>query len=181
MSEIPDDVERWPEHAQQILDRINLRNHRVNLERVQRIHLGIDDEEMEFSEETIARMIDDVAANCDENEAFTLCAISAALRGDDPYHRLQLKQKKPGRFENPTEHARKFNRNFMWLHTIAELELSGVKTESAIAEVADAAGVSRATVFAGLKDAEDFLQSGAELFPGNDAFTNPRPAKNNID
>ena len=36
-------------------------NHRVNLERVQRIELGIDNELMEFSEGTIAEMFQQMA------------------------------------------------------------------------------------------------------------------------
>ena len=39
------------------VDQVSLRKHRVGLERVQRIHLGIDTEPMEFSTETLADML----------------------------------------------------------------------------------------------------------------------------
>lgn len=165
---------------QTILDGISIRTHGVDLERVQRIHLGLDSEPMEFSAETVAQMIQDVADNCDAHNAFILHAVMRALRGNDDYHSLTLQQKKRGRFEAPDLQAAKHHRRRMWLHWLAHLESQGVKTEAAITEIGDKEGVSRATVFAEIRKAERFLEEGRSIFAGSpaaDNFQNPRPAK----
>lgn len=161
-------------------DRI-LRNHNVNLERVQRIHQEIDNEPMEFSADSIASMLDDIAERSDMNDAFTLHAVSRALRGLDEHHVLILKQKKRGKFVSPTDEEGEFSRNLSWLHTLALHERNGVKTEAAIAFIAERWSVSRASVFAGIKEAEDYLALGRSIdWPSNkagDSFINPRPSK----
>jgi predicted 3-demethylubiquinone-9 3-methyltransferase (glyoxalase superfamily) len=172
-----DELSEAERKLERLIGPISLRKHSVDLERVQRIHLGIDNEPMEFNETTLAKMIEDVADNCEENEAFTLIAIAAALRGSDSNHRLILKQRKPGRWESPTEHEAHHAQIFSWLHTLANREISGEKTEAAVAWIADRWGVSRASVFAGVKEAEEFLRSGSQIFPGNANFKNPRPDK----
>ncbi|CCA93378.1 hypothetical protein [Novosphingobium sp. PP1Y] len=158
-----------------------LRRHRVNLERVQRIHQDIDTEPMEFSADSIAKMLDEIADQSDCNVAFTLQAVSRALRGQDDHHVLILKQKKRGKFVSPTEHDNHHCRIMSWLHTLAMHEQDGVKTEAAVALIAENWGVSRASVFAGIKEAEDYLESGRTLdWPSGEqtsAFTNPRPNK----
>ena len=74
--------------------------YRVDLERVQRIQLGIDSEPMEFSEVTIADMLQEVADERHfETEAFVLRALANALRGDDDHHHLVLKQNRPGKWQ----------------------------------------------------------------------------------
>lgn len=159
------------------LENASLRNHGVNLERVQRIHLGIDYESMDFTAETIASMLQDVADQCDENEAFAIHAVVRALQGKDDHHQLVLRQKRPGRFESPTEWEEKSNRNSKWLYWLAGREKKGWKTEAAIAEIAEQEGVSRATVFAGIREAEDSLARGNAIFPDSGNFENPRPDK----
>src|SRR5436190_11836183 len=84
--------------ARKILDAISLRRHGVDLERVQRIHLDIENEQMDFTAVTVAQMLQDVADQCDENNAFTIHAVVRALLGKDEHHFLELKQKKPGKF-----------------------------------------------------------------------------------
>jgi hypothetical protein len=149
----------------------------VALERVQRLHLGIDEEEMEFSAATIASMLQEVADTCDESEAFTIHAVVRALQGADEDHELVLKQKRRGKYVSPTEHVATHNRNMSWLRTLALRESQGVKTEAAIAEIAEKWGVKRASVFEGVRDAQRFLKAGRETFGGPN-FENPRPAKN---
>ena len=174
-----DDDEESPsdlsERARQALERVSLRHHCVDLERVQRIHLGIDSEEMEFSAGTIAHMLQQIAEQCDEDEAFTIQVVVNALRGTDDHHVLVLQQKRRGKFVSPTKHEEKHNRNNKWLWWLGHLEKQGIKTESAVAEIAQKEGVSRATVFKGVKDAEAFQAWGRELSATAPAFQNPRP------
>jgi len=156
-------------------DNIGLRRHRVGLERVQRIHLGLDDEPMEFNTGTIAQMLLEVADHCDDGEAFTIRGVVNALLGVDENHVLTLQQRKRGKFVSPTESSAKHNRNQKWLHWLAHREREGIKTEAAVAEIAEVEGASRATVFAGIKAAEGFLQRGQSMFPESPNFQNPRP------
>ena len=45
-------------------ENVNWEGHGVNLERVQRIQLGIDNEAMDFSEESLASMLEKIAFAC---------------------------------------------------------------------------------------------------------------------
>ncbi len=142
---------------------------------MQRLHLGLDDEPMNFDAATVARMLQDVADTCDENEAFTLHAVVNALLDRDDHHVLVLQQKKRGKFISPAKTTAKHNRNQKWLFWLAHLEKNGIKTEAAVAEISESEGVSRATVFAGVKAAERFLVDGRAMFPESRNFENPRP------
>ncbi len=164
------------EGARKLWEGIDLRHHGVDLERVQRIHLGIDFEEMEFSADTIAHMLQEVADRCEEDEAFMIHSVVNALLGKDKHHRLVLQNKRRGKFVSPTEHEVMHNRNSNWLWWLAHLEKQGVKTESAVSEIAHKDGVSRATVFKGIKSAAAFQERGNKLSPGDPAFQNPRPS-----
>ncbi|PSO13633.1 MULTISPECIES: hypothetical protein [unclassified Sphingobium] len=178
---VEDDPDDFRAHlsdgARASLDSTDFLYHTVNLERVQRIHLNLDSEVMDFSASSVANMISDVADQCDEHEAFILRAVVNALNGNDDHHELVLRQKKRGKFVNPTVHQEKHDRQMKWLWWLAHRENAGIKTESAIAEISSSEGVSRATVFGGIRAAEKFLDIGREMFPGNENFTNPRPAK----
>ena len=91
-----------------------------------------------------------------------------------------LWHKKRGKFLSPTETEARHYRDMSWLHTLAHREKMGDKTEAAIAFVAENWNVSRASVFAGIRRAEEYLRSGAKIFakmPGGDNFRNPRPDK----
>lgn len=182
MSELPDfDELDWFEllspDAKASLDKIDLRQHKVSLERVQRIHLNIDDEKMEFSALTLAAMLADIADRSDEDEAFLLRGVVNALRGDDEHHELILKQRRKGRFVSPTAYSATHNRNRVWLSRLAYLENEGWPTEAAVQEIATKAGVKRATVFAAIKAAEKYLADGKTMFPESPNFKNPRPSK----
>lgn len=177
------DDEKLSDEERSILDRhnsISIRKHGVGLERVQRIHLDIDSEPMNFSELTIADMVQDIADRTFEEDAFTLHAIARALRGLDDHHLLILKQKKRGKWKTPTESDAQYNREMSWLYTLAAWEREGMKTEAAIAQIAERASVSRATVFQGVQKAELNLERAANLFPKEprpDHLRNPRPSK----
>jgi hypothetical protein len=151
----------------------NLRRHSVDLERVQRLHLGVDDEPMEFSADTIAAMLQEIADVCDPASAFELHAVVRALEGKDAHHRLELKQVRRGKFASPAEH---FRRNMDWLNALAALEEQGVKTEAAIATIAEQAKCSRASVFAGIKEAEEICEVMRAADPSA-GTVNRRPAK----
>lgn len=159
--------------------------HGVDLERVQRIELGIDSEPMEFNEGTIAYMLQALADDRPfETEAFVLRALVNALRGNDDHHRLVLRQKKPGKWESPTEHEERWNRDMSWLWTLGSLERAGMKTEAAIARISELSGASRAAVFAGVRSAEKRIHDAFWMFqpkgfqgPPPAHLCNPRPSK----
>lgn len=161
----------------------NWEGHGVNLERVQRIFLGLDSEPMEFDENSIAGMLEAIARETLPEHGFTLFAIVEALRGNDDHHVLQLKQKRPGKWENPTEFEDRYNREMKWLWSLGSWEHQGIKTEAAVARIAEIESVSRASVFAGVRRAEKFLDDcwsirGETRFgPRPRHLTNPRPAK----
>lgn len=177
MSDDDDWMSMLSPETRAVVERTNHRRHRVNLERVQRIHQGIDSEPMEFSASTIAKMLQDIADECDDHGAFTLHAVVRALLGTDDHHILVLKQKKPGKWVSPTVHESHANQIMGWLYTLANWELAGMKTEAAVAQIAELANVKRATVFAGIKEAEQFLASCRTLAPDADHLQNPRPSK----
>lgn len=147
------------------------------LERVQRCHLDIDYEPMEFNADTLADMLSDIANDLEEpHAAFVLHGFVNALRGKDPHHELVLKQKRRGKFVSPTEHEDRRNLTLTALHLLAEYEREEIKTESAIASVGKALKLSRAATFAAIKEAEEYLRLGKQCFPDSKAFDNPRPA-----
>ncbi len=86
-----------------------------------------------------------------------LTAIVGALRGNDECHSLVLKQAKRGRSEKFDDSNESFFRSLDWYDWVAEAELANEKTEAVIADICAHEGVSRATVFAALKEAEEYL------------------------
>lgn len=158
------------------------RIHSVNLERVLRGHLGLIDEPMEFTAESIASMLEEIADECDPTSAFELHAVVRALRGEDKHHRLVLQQVKRGKFVSPTERSQYSERALEWLRALAILEHDGLKTEAAVADIARRWQVSRASIFAGIKHAERLLEMGRSIERFSDsesgAYVNPRPSKN---
>lgn len=164
----------------------SMNGHGVGLERTQRIHQGIDSEPMEFSEETLAAMVQDLADDLGTgHKAFVLRAIANALSGRDDHHKLVLRQKKPGKWVSPTEYEESLNREMSWLWTLGAWEKQGMKTEAAVAKISELSGSSRAAVFAGVKKAEKFIHRAfwglkPKGFQGPPPahLCNPRPAKN---
>ncbi len=102
-----------------------------------------------------------------------LHAVSNALLGADDDFKLKLVQKKRGKYKAPNVIVDAHNRQMSILHNVASLEKKGWKTEAAIARMQEAFGISRAAVFADIKAAEEFLESGREIF-GPDKFESPR-------
>jgi len=62
----------------------------------------------------------------------------------------------------------------MWLYSLASWERAGIKTEAGIARIAEIEGVSRASVFAGIREAEKDLDRAWTLFHP-EGFQGPRP------
>ncbi len=127
------------------------RNHTLPLEDVQRIHLGLESdlyeaEPMEFSAETIAAMLQSIAVQVSDAKAAAIHAVVRALRGEDQHHRLELHQVRKGRHKMHHHYAADRKRDQEWLAILAQLESDGIKTESAIATIAERFGVSRASV-----------------------------------
>lgn len=164
----------------------DLRRHSLPLEDVQRIHLGADvglfgADQMDFSADTIAAMLQDVADRVSVANAVVIHAVARALRGEDQHHRLELRQVRRGKHKMAHDRAAERGRNQQWLERLAELEREGMKTEAAIAAIAEEWGVRRASVFAGIRAAETTLQlfRSADRFAGHTSnqFDNPRPNK----
>lgn len=147
----------------------------VGLERTQRLFLGIDDEPMAFDESTIAGMLKKLASNYGglSDEFIVLHAVANTLLGVDDDFRMKLIQKKRGKFKPPNIEHDEHERRMSILHSVANLEKKGWKTEAAVARMQERFGISRAAVFAEIKAAEEFLKSGREMF-GPDKFENPR-------
>jgi hypothetical protein len=148
----------------------------VDLERTQRILLGLDSEEMEFSEASIGKLMRQIA---NEQEPLSdVCIIlhavaNALLKNDDDFH-LVLKHNKRGKFLSPHETDKKFNREMSILYSLASLENKGMKTEAAVAQCMEWFSCSRSAIFLAIENAEKFLADGQEIFPGNENFANPR-------
>lgn len=150
-----DDDNLSPEE-QARLDRLNsvpMNRHSVNLERVQRCHLGIDDEPMQFDEASIADMLQDVADTLRYgSEAFVLRGIANALRGNDDHHSLVLRQVKRGKWKSPSERTERLTQQINWAIDLGKLEADGWQTDAAVHRVAELAGVGVSTVYAGIKE-----------------------------
>lgn len=138
--------------------------HRVDLERVQRIHLDIDQEPMEFSEESLAQMLQTLAdERPTEHSAFVLHAVANALRGEDENHRLFLKQTKRGTWNSPSdEHARR-RQTLAWLVRLDRLRNEGWQIDAAIHRIAETTGNSVSTVYARIS-AERAFQDDIQSF-----------------
>ena len=135
---------------------LSVRQHGVSLERVQRIHLGIDAEPMAFSEETLASMIADIAEQCGDDEAFVLHAVVRALRGEDDHHRLTLRQSRRGRWQSPTEDRVKHRQHLAWVIRLDRMKARGWPTEAAIHQIAQTTGKSVSKVYAGIAEEERY-------------------------
>jgi hypothetical protein len=129
-------------------------------------------------------MLQEIADCSDATTAYEIHAIVRALRGEDPDFKLVLQQNRRARHVTLDEHTRRSRRQSEWLEILAKLEREGVKTEAAIATIAEQYSVSRASVFAGIKEAERWLErfQSLALYSGGSAeevaeYDNPRPAK----
>lgn len=127
--------------------------HRVNLERVQRIHLGVDSEPMEFSESTLATMLQDMADERPfETEAFVLRAVANALRGEDDHHKLVLRQRKRGAWKSPADDLVRHRQQVAWILRLGRLEAQGWQTDAAVHRIAETTGKSVSRVYAGIAE-----------------------------
>lgn len=143
----------WPENK-----------HRVDLERVQRIHLGIDQEPMEFSEESLAQMLQALADDRPtDHSAFVLHALARALRGEDDNHRLVLKQAKRGKWNSPSDEFALRRQSLAWRLRLERLRNEGWQTEAAIHRIAETTGNSVSTVYARISAEKDY-QSDMQSF-----------------
>ena len=126
-----------------------LNKHSVDLERVQRIHLDIDQEPMDFSEESLAQMLQDIADDRPAgHQAFVLRAVANALRGEDSNHRLVLRQSRRGKWQSPSDdHARR-RQTIAWMLRLDRLQNEGWQTDAAVHRIAETTGNSVATVYA---------------------------------
>lgn len=133
--------------------RFNGSRHNVNLERVQRIHLDIDTEHMEFDEMSLANMLQEMAdARPFEIEAFVLRALANALAGTDPHHQLRLRQVNRGKWQSPSaQHARK-RQNLAWLFRLDRLQQQGWQVDAAIHRIAETTGHSPSHVYSRIKE-----------------------------
>lgn len=156
-----------PDNANAALPNFSYRRHGVNLERVQRIHLGIDAAPMDFNEATLASMIEDVAEHCDDDAAFILHAFARALKGEDDHHKLTLRQSRRGRWQSPTERRAKHRQHLAWILRLDRMKARGWPTEAAIHQIARTTGNSVSKVYAGIAEEERYqswVREAAETF-----------------
>ena len=125
--------------------------HSVDLERVQRIELGLDDEPMEFDERSLAAIVQKVADDRPyELGAFILRAIANALRGEDANHKLVLRQTRRGTWKSPADRRAKGRQQLAWIIRLDRLRAEGWPTDAAIHRIAETTGNSDSTIYAGI-------------------------------
>ncbi|MFC4593518.1 hypothetical protein [Sphingobium tyrosinilyticum] len=163
----------------------DIRQHTLPLEDVQRIHLGLERHDpMEFSAATIAEMLQSIAHEVSEAKAAKIHGVVRALLGLDQHHRLELSQVRRGKHKMAHDYAADRAQYQAWLDKLAHYEQGGVKTEAAIASIAEEWRVSRATVFAGIRAAELDLAMGRSMEEALGKWTgqyeNRRPNKGDL-
>lgn len=127
--------------------------HKVNLERVQRIYLGLEDEQMPFDEASLADMLQGIADDNPTGEAaFVLAAFANALRGEDEYHRLSLRQVKKGNWQSPSKQHAKRRQQLAWIVRLERLQREGWQTDAAIHRIAETTGKSVSAIYAGIAE-----------------------------
>lgn len=133
--------------------------HKVNLERVQRLHLGLDQEPMAFNEGTLADMVQAIAdADPTGDAAFVLAALANALRGDDEHHRLRLQQAKRGKWQSPSDGVARHRQHCAWILRLDRLQRQGWQTDAAIHRIAETTGNSVSRVYAGIAEEREWQE-----------------------
>ncbi|WP_149036465.1 hypothetical protein [Aurantiacibacter atlanticus] len=126
-----------------------MHRHNVDLERVQRCHLGNDEEPMEFDENSIAQMLQKIADDLRWRPgAFELRALANALRGEDAHHKLILKQAQRGTWRSPSDEHSRRRQEIAWIVRLGRLEKQGWQTDAAIHRIAETTGNSVSSVYA---------------------------------
>ncbi len=140
-------------------DNYKINRHRVGLERVQRCHLDIDCEPMEFSEFTIAAMLQDLADGWPETHfAFVMRGLANALRGEDDNHKLILKRAKQGKWRSPADREIQSRRHIAWTLRVERLQKQGWPKDAAVHRIAETTSFSVATIYAGLAERDAFAR-----------------------
>lgn len=130
-----------------------------HLEYAQRDFRGITDEDMDFNEETLAQVIDEIIleSNCLPHMVF-LRAMTRALRGTDSAFRLRLFHKKRGKFKSSADQAAEMEyRQRIYMHVLHR-QGEGDPKEAAVADASAHFGISRATVFRLMKELDDWTE-----------------------
>lgn len=139
--------------------------HWVGLERVQRNHLGLDDEPMAFDEGTLADMLQSIAdADPLGQAAFVLRALANAFRDQDDDHRLRLHQKRRGKWPSPSERLERHRLHAAWILRLHRLQRDGWPTDAAVHRIAETTGNSVSRVYGGIAE-ERAWQELVRSFP----------------
>lgn len=142
-----------------------------HLEYAQRDFLGLTDEPMEFSEKTIASVLEEIITETDfiPNRMF-LRSLVRALRGEDIAFRLKLVGKARGKFKSAADQAdeREFQHS-VYMHVL-DRQIAGDPKEAAVASAAAHFKISRANVFKQMRDLDnwnanhkDFIESLSKI------------------
>ena len=139
-----------------------------SLELAQRDLLNLLDEEMDFSERSLANALREIANSeelqipeIDRGAYNFLKALADALDNDRAEWSLALARSKKGPFKSPSDAARQHSRDAWTQAMVMHLVDGGMKTEAAVAEVAGQQGWSRASIFKSIKRMRE-LDSFAE-------------------
>lgn len=144
--------------------RAPLCRHGVGLERVQRSHLGIDDEPMLLSEATLADMLQDVADELRHGHAaFVIAAVANALRGADTHHKLTLHQTKRGKWLSPSDHTARKRQHLAWIIRLGRLQRDGWQTDAAVHRIAETTGNSVSRVYAGIAEENEWQAEATKI------------------
>lgn len=131
----------------------------VNLERHQRIFLGLDDEPMKFDAGTVGQLLVDIGTDLDDDYGLFIRAVGSAFLGLDEHHVISLRNRKKGKFIDPSEHSRR-HREIMHLeHVVLRFLDLGLQMKAAVSRTGEIFGRSRAWVFAALREAQYFHET----------------------
>lgn len=143
-----------------------------HLEIAQRDFLGVVDEPMAFSEETIAKVIDEISANCaDGCSRLFLDALARTLRGTDEHFRLRLSGNARRKFVPTDEHTANRLRRAHIAATVKWRESSGDPKEAAVAFACQKFNLSRAMVFKLLKEEAEWRKTVEDFLYANSLMT----------
>ena len=131
----------------------------VNLERYQRIFLGLDDEFMMFSGASVGHILVEIGNELADDNGMFVRAVGDALLGRDEHHVVTIQNRRKGRFVTPFERSQRHREIFHVEFTVWQHLDLGLQMKAAVSRTGEIFGRSRAWVFAALREVGEFRES----------------------
>ena len=131
----------------------------VNLERYQRIFLGLDDEFMMFSGASVGHILVDIGNELSDDNGMFVRAVGNALLGRDEHHVVTIQNRRKGRFVTPFERGQRHREILHVEYTVWQHLDLGLQMKAAVSRTGEIFGRSRAWVFAALREVGEFRES----------------------